>query len=51
MDDDELKCEITSDFILDIYTMAEKLTGEDKKVMIAVAETLSDHIGEYLTSK
>ena len=43
--------EITPDFILCIYKQAKELTGEDKKAMIKVAEVLSDHIGEYLTSK
>ena len=41
--------EITSDFVLEIYEKAKRARSEEKKKeYLAVAETLSKHIGKWL---
>ena len=40
--------EITSDFVLELYEKSKSLKGKKKKDMLAVAETLSKHVGKWL---
>ena len=40
--------EITHDFILELYEKSKKLKGANKKQMLAVAEQLSKHVGQWL---
>jgi hypothetical protein len=42
--------EITPDFILAVYAKAKESKGEQKKILLKVAEVLSEHIGEGITS-
>jgi hypothetical protein len=44
------KAEITPDFILDVYEAAKGSKGEQKKLLLKIAEVLSDHIGEVIIS-
>jgi hypothetical protein len=44
----KVKCEITEDFILDLYEKYKKLEGEKKKKLLKTIELLSKHVGEYL---
>lgn len=46
----EIREEITPDLILDIYDKANVSDEQQKKVLLKVAEVLSEHIGEDLTS-
>jgi len=40
--------QITSDFVLELYERSKKLRGKRKEEMLAVAETLSKHVGKWL---
>ena len=40
--------EITSDYVLELYEKSKALKGKKKKDMLAVAETLSKHVGKWL---
>jgi hypothetical protein len=45
----EVKQEITSDFILQLYEeMKQMPDGEEKNAKRAVVEVLSEHLGEWL---
>jgi propanediol dehydratase small subunit len=49
-DESEILAEITPDFILDVYDKAKASRGEQREILLKVAEVLSEHIGEYITS-
>jgi|SaaInlStandDraft_2_1057019.scaffolds.fasta_scaffold301335_2 hypothetical protein len=46
----EVRAEITPDFVLAVYNEAQKSTGDQRKLMIKVAEVLAEHVGEFLES-
>ena len=40
--------QVTSDYVLELYEKSKSLKGKKKKDMLAVAETLSKHVGKWL---
>ena len=46
----EVWAEITPDFVLSVYNEAQKATGEERELMLKVAEVLAEHVGEFLES-
>jgi propanediol dehydratase small subunit len=42
--------EITSDYVLELYEQSKKFKGKKKKEMLAIAETLSKHVGKWLVN-
>ena len=47
-DESDVRAEITPDFVLAVYSEAQKASGEQREIMLKVAGVLAEHVGEYI---